>query len=160
MALNQFAQSVLAGMVDLTIFNQIFTFQHKNAEANPLLASDLVRLDPTAVGQVPVVVAASLATQKPAGIAILNPMRQSTKGGQLLEVAAPGSTIYVKFSAAVQRDQLVAFNAKGTINAQGVVTDATYKIAASGNYAIGKVLDPTGANGIGRIQVIEPVLIP
>lgn len=159
MPLNQFAQSVMPGMVDLTIFNQIFTFQHKVAEATPIFGSDLVRLDATAVGQVPVVTACTAATQKPAGLSILNPMRQSTKGGQLLEVAAPGSTIYVTFSVAVQRDQLVAFNAKGTITGQ-TVTSATYKVAATGNYAIGKVLDPTGINGVGRIQLIEPVLIP
>lgn len=159
MALNQFAQSVMAGMVDLTIFNQIFTFQHKNAEATPIFGSDLVRLDASGVGQVPVVTACTAATQKPAGIAILNPMRQSTKGGQLLEVAAPGSTIYVTFSANVTRDQLVAFNAKGTISGT-TVTPATYKVAATGNYAIGKVLDVTASGAVGRIQLIEPVLIP
>lgn len=146
MALNQFAQSVMKGMVDLTVFNQIITVQHKTGESTALSSGDLVKLDPTANGSVPVVVAASADTDIPYGVAILNPMRQETEGGQYLEVAAVGSTIYVEVAGALNRGAEITYSSKGV-----------FKAAVSGDVVIGKLIDEAVAGKLViRAQIIEP----
>lgn len=129
--LNQFAQSVKTGMVDPTIQNQVYTCQ----AGEEIEAGEAVYLASDA-GHVPVVKKATGA-EAPFGVAILNPMREVTKAKGLLEIAAAGSSIYIKAAGAVVRGELLTYAADGTYK---VVTDeATERI-------FGRALD-NGADG-------------
>lgn len=154
MPLNQFGQKVLAGMVDQTINPTIHTFQSNNA--TDINAGDLVTVVATPAGRVPMVarVASVTTAGQITGVVCLDPKKDvykiGTVAGPFMQVALPGSVIYVKFTnAAVAANLRVAFSATGL-----------YKVAVSTNQAIGITWNDVAANGIGRILVIKPEIMP
>lgn len=141
MALNQFAQSVMVGMVDQTVFNNILTVRLNKAAPAALEAGSYVALSPAVAGKVPVVVA-GVATAVGLGVIVLDPLSSTNKPGRTLSVAAKGSYIYIKVNEAVQRGDKLALNGTG------------YRKMTGTDVAQLEALDIGGINGIIRALVL------
>lgn len=145
MALNQFTQKPLKGMVDQTVNPSIFTFQSDNVA--DLNAGDYVSVKASPASRVPLVIANIIATTAGfiSGIVTLDPKQDTYKQGQYLQVAGPGSVAYVQFSAAA-----VAANVEVSVSAKGV-----FKAAVTGDKVVGVTWNDVAASGIGRVLVVQ-----
>lgn len=145
MALNQFQQSVIKGMVDQRVAANVITCQYDKAGSGDLVPGQLVKLG-TAAGESIIVVPSAADTDVHFGVVTYNSMKAAVKPGQFLEVASAGSVVYVEAGAALARGARVAWAA-----------DAKVVAAGAGDVVAGTLLDNAAASGsLVRMMVASP----
>lgn len=150
MPLNQLTQKPIKGQVDLTINPSIWTLQ--SSDVANIVAGDLVTIKTTPGGQVPQCGVSTSTTNSGqlTGVATLSAKQTEFKQGELLEVAMPGSVVYIQVSNAA-----VAGNIRLSYSAKGI-----FKAAVSTEQAVLITLNAVAANGIVRAMVIKPEILP
>jgi len=150
MPLNMITQQVLKGQVDLTINPSIYTMQ--STDVANIAAGDLVTVKASTAPAVPAcgVVTSTTNSGFLTGVATLSPKQTEFKQSEMLEVALPGSVVYVQFSAAA-----IAANVRVSYSAKGV-----FKAAVTTEQAVGVTINSVASGGVGRIMIIKPELLP
>ncbi len=145
--LSQFKQSALVGQQDLTVNNTIISVRINPAYVGglPLVAGQAFKLVDVA-GQIPVVEPVADATETPYGVAIHTMKRDTYLAGDVIDLAASGSVVYMQTSAAIARNARVQVDPTGP-----TISTLT---ALPTNASLGLMLDkPTGANQLARVQI-------
>lgn len=102
-AINQFAQTPVQGMMDLEFNGSVWTGQVSNSQGTALIAGQTVKLDPTAASGVPKYLARTAATDPIDGVVARNLKNPSFVAADYFEVAASDSVIYLTADAAINR---------------------------------------------------------
>ena len=143
---NQFAQTPLLGMLDMTVNPAIMSVKINPASTAAVLQSGQGFKIVDIAGTEIIVDQITAATDVVFGVSIYNPRKNLYVAGDTIEIATRGSVIYLETSAAIARGA----------NVQMDYTGPTVATRASTNYRIGKCLDkPAAANVLARI-LIDP----
>ena len=145
---NQFAQTPLLGQVDMIAGpNNVLSVRIDPASVatqaqlqagSPMKIVDTVGTD--------IIVDAAAITDLSLGVIVYNPRKNLYAAGDVVEVAARGSVVYLETSAAIARGA----------NVQAATATGLIATRASTNFRVGKVLDkPAAANVLARV-LIDP----
>ena len=146
-SLNQFAQKVNLGQVDLGYGSNVIPGEIVSTETASLVTADWVKLSDV-VGKVPAFAKCTADTDEAYGILTYNPKDINRKAGESIEVASGGTVVYLRATGAISRGVEVAIDTSET----GGVTATTSAVKI-----IGHSLDKAAADGdLIRVHLTTP----
>lgn len=152
LAINQFAQSVVKGFVDLKLSSSTIACQVYTSESPALVPGQCVkRVDSGGPGTLPVVTAVGADTDDIFGVVNYSQKNASFAAGSALEVSVfTGNYVYMEASAAISAQARVEY----------VVSGAKVALATSGKRVLGVALDKANAAGdLIRVYVDLPGIL-
>jgi hypothetical protein len=147
---NQFAQSVIVGMVDLPYSYNTKSVQIDISEAGVLLPGQAVKIVDSA-GGIPKVIACAADTDEVFGFLNYNIKNASFLAGKPAEISQDGNVMFLQATAAIARGAKVVSKALTTVGGVGPIS------GSGGENIVGYALDKASAAGdIIRVQLMCP----